>query len=174
MAGVKGQGLNQPPRMKVVMSKNGETITQQPRVEETPPLPASGEQQQRDPHTSTEGPLLSGLVPPGSLVTPGTVTKFPQDFNSEKVESDRSDPSIGSDTGVDPTRRSFGSDADMEVDYNGTSSDEESPTSKDQPMASEPKSTQPRITEHISQSIQHALTDSINQNNQPTPIAPIN
>ena len=58
-----GQGLNQPPRIKVVMSKDGETITQQPRVEETPPLPATGEQPQRDPHTSTDGPLLSGLVP---------------------------------------------------------------------------------------------------------------
>ena len=83
-----------------------------------------------DPITSSEGPLLSGSIPPGQPLLPGTVTKFPQEFNEEGTDSDRSDKSIGSDAGVDTTHSvgRFDDDdevgGDNDVNYNSTSSEE--------------------------------------------------
>jgi hypothetical protein len=129
-----GKGLNRATTSKVVMAKDKQTITTERSVAEEAPAPAHAEKQQRGPMTSIEGPLLSGLVPPDSTLLPGTVTAFPQDFNAERTESNRSDASTGTDAGVDPTHGSSGSDADVEVNYNGTSSEEEDPSSKNQPV----------------------------------------
>ena len=148
-----GNGLNKTTISKATMSKDKETRSPLRIVDEESSAPAPAEEQLKDPTTSADGPLLSDSIPPGTPLLPGTVTTFPQDFNQEGTESDRSDLSIGSNAGVDPTSKSFGSDADMELDYNGTSSEEESPTSKDQPMTTEPKGTPPGLTEPINQSI---------------------
>ncbi len=119
-----GNGLNRTATAKVVMSIDRETSTQLRSVAEKPPSPAPTAEQQRallDPMTSSDGPLLSDSIPHGTPLLPGTVTKFPQDFNSKGSESDRSN-------------KSFGTDAKMELNYDGTSSEEEKPTSNDQPV----------------------------------------
>jgi hypothetical protein len=128
------------------MSKEKQEITPERSVTEEASAPAPAEEQIRDPMTSTEGPLLSGLVPPDSPLLPGTVTKFPQEFDAEGTESDRSDESIGTDAGVDPTHGS--------VDYNGTSSEEGSPSSENQPVTidnNQQPCAQPETTELINQ-----------------------
>jgi hypothetical protein len=160
-----GNGLKSTTR--VVMSKDKETSTQ--LQSEKAPAPAPAEEQQRNPTTSIEGPLISGLVPPDSPLLSGTVTTFPQDFNAEGTESDRLDASLGTNAGVDPTHRSFGTDADIELDYNGTSSEEEDPNSKDQPGPTKAinQNIQPVSTEPINQSIQSVPDETINQNIQP-------
>ncbi len=165
-----GKGLNRPTTSKVVMSKDNQVSTPERSVAEVAPAPAPAEKQQRDPTTSIEGPLLSGLVPPDSPLLSGTVSKFPQDFNEEGTESDRSDESLGTDAGVDPTHSSFGSEADNEVNYNGTSSDEERPSSENQPVLIENNQqpcAQPATTEQINQSIQQPCTRGKYKDNQP-------
>jgi hypothetical protein len=119
-----GNGLNRPTAVRVVMRKDRQVIVPERSEGEAAPAPAHGEEQQ-DPMISIEGPLLSGLVPPNSTLLPGTVTKFSQDFKEEGEESDRSNESLGTNAGVDPIHGSSGSDADNDVDYNGTSSEEE-------------------------------------------------
>jgi hypothetical protein len=78
------------------MSKDKETSTQLLSVADKAPAPAPADKQQRDPdpETSLDGPILSGLIPPGTPLLPGTVTMIPQDFNLEGTESDRSDESL--------------------------------------------------------------------------------
>ena len=80
-----GNGLFREATSKVVMSGDKQVVT------DMAPARAPSEEQQRDPMTSTDGPLLSDSTPTGLPVLPGTVTKFPQDFNAEGTESDRSD-----------------------------------------------------------------------------------
>ncbi len=77
------------------------------------------------------------MIPPGTPLLPGTVTIIPQDFNLKGTESDRSDESLGTDAGLDPTDRSYGNDAGIELDYDASSSEEENPNSKDQPVPTE-------------------------------------
>ncbi len=153
-----GNGLNRTITTKVVMSKDKETSTQLQKS----PSPTPAEEQQRDPMTSSERPLLSSLAPPGTPLLPGTVTTFPQDFNAEGTESDRSDASLGTDAGLDPTNRSFGTEAEMELDYDGTSSEEERPIPSDQSVPTEPinQSIQPMTTEPINQSIQPVTVET--------------
>ena len=90
LAGLAGwdKGLNRATTSKVVMSKDKQAVTPERSVAEVAPAPAPAEKQQRDPTASIEGPLLSGLVPPDSPLLPGTVTKFPQEFNAEGTESE--------------------------------------------------------------------------------------
>ena len=107
-------------------------------VTDMTPARAPAEEQQREQMTSTDGPLLS--------------------------ESDRSDVSLGSDAGVDPTNKSFGSDADVEVDYDGTSSEE----------GNQNPNVQPVPAETINHIIQPEMTSPINQNNQLDKPATIN
>jgi hypothetical protein len=103
---------------------------------EAAPAPAPTEEQQRDPTTCIEGPLLSGLVPPNSTLLPGTVTEFPQDFNEEGAESDRSDESLGTDAGVDPAQLTAALDLmeTMRSITMGTSSDEQRLSPEIQPV----------------------------------------
>ncbi len=89
-----GNGLT---TSKVGMSKDKETRPPLHIVDVKSPAPAPAEDQQRNPTTSTDGPLLSGSIPPGAPLLPGTVTAFPQDFSQEGTESDRSDASIGTE-----------------------------------------------------------------------------
>jgi hypothetical protein len=136
------------------MLKEKQEITPVQSVTDETPAPAPAGEQMRDPMTSTDGPLLSGLVPPDSTLLPGTVTKFPQDFNEERDESDRSNESLGTDAGVDPTHGSSGSDADNDVDYNGASSEEERRSPENQSVPGEdnqPSGARPETTEPINQ-----------------------
>jgi hypothetical protein len=116
------------------------------------------------------------VATPGTPLVPGTVTTFPQDFNSEGTESDRLEASLGTDAGLDPTDRSFGTDADMELNYDGTSSEEEKSISSDQLVPAGPinQSIQPVTTEPINQSIQPVTTEPINQSIQPVTAETIN
>jgi hypothetical protein len=149
-----GNGLSRTTTTRVVMSKDKETSTQLRSVVDKAPASALAEEQQGDPDPTTglDGPILSGLIPPGTPLLPGTVTIIPQDFNPEGTESDRLDESLGTDAGLDPTDRTYGTDAGIELDYNGTSSEEENPNSKDQPVP----------TEIINQSIRPNATEPIN------------
>jgi hypothetical protein len=71
-----GKGLNRPTTVKVVMKKDRQVITLERSGAEAAPAPAPEEKQQRDPMTSIDGPLLSGLVPPDAPLLSGTVTRF--------------------------------------------------------------------------------------------------
>jgi hypothetical protein len=146
-----GNGLNRPAMTKVVMGKDTETSTQLQIDAEKPPSPAPAAEQQRAPLaiTSSDGPLLSRSIPHGTPLLPGTVTQFPQDFNSEGSESDRSN-------------KSFKIDAEMELNYNGTSNEDDKQTSDDQPVRAESINhlNQPV---HADQNIQLVPTEPINQ-----------
>jgi hypothetical protein len=168
-----GKGLySQPITSVTVMSKEKEEITpvQGVMVETSAPDPA--EEQTSDPMTSSEGPLLSGSIPPEQPLLPGTVTKFPQDFNAESTESDRSDKSLGTDTGIDITHGTSSdgtsSDGNIEVNYDGTSSDEQrlSPENQQVPVeGNQPPCAQHTAPEQINQSIQQ-INQSVQQINQ--------
>ncbi len=71
-----GRGLNRPTTSKVVMTKEKQTITPERSDAEVAPVPAPAEKQQKDPMTSIDEPLLSGLVPPDSPLLPGTSQSF--------------------------------------------------------------------------------------------------
>ena len=124
IAGLSGWGkglYTQPVTSVVIMSENKQEVT-----------PVQSEMGGTlDPITSSEGPLLSGSIPPGRHLLPGTVTQFPQEFHEEGTESDRSDKSIRSDAGVDATHSVGRVDdededgGDNAVNYNSTSSEEE-------------------------------------------------
>jgi hypothetical protein len=95
------------------MTKNEEITTHLPHEEGTQqsaPAPAAEQQSAAIMMTSTGGPLLSGSIPPGTPLLPGTISQFPQEFNRSKSESDGSDGS------------------GLDLDYGATSSDEEKPT----------------------------------------------
>ncbi len=62
-----GNGLNRTTTTRVVMSKDKETSTQLQNVAGKSPSPAPAEEQQRNPMTSSERPLLSSLTPPAHL-----------------------------------------------------------------------------------------------------------
>jgi hypothetical protein len=103
-----GQGL----KTRVTMKKNEEVIAHFPHEEGIPqsaPAPAAEQQSAAIMMTSTEGPLLSGSIPPGTPLLPGTISLFLQKFNSSKSESDGSDG------------------CGLDLDYGATSSDEEKP-----------------------------------------------
>jgi hypothetical protein len=94
------------------MKRNEQVIEHPPHVEGIPQIaPASTAEQQSAPikMNSAEEPLLSGSIPPGTPLLPGTISQFPQEFNIGKSESD------GSEGGG------------LDLDYDPTSSDEEKP-----------------------------------------------
>ncbi len=156
------------------MSKDRETSTQLRRGAERAQL------QLQLPQSNSRGiqqlASMGDLIPPGTPLLPGTITTFPQDFNLEGTESDRSDESLDTDAGLDTTDRSYGTDAGIELDYNGTSSEEENPNFKDQPVPTEiiNQSIQPVAIEPINQSIQPVATEPINQSIQPVTTETIN
>jgi hypothetical protein len=87
------------------MTKNEEITTHLPHEEGTQqsaPAPAAEQQSAAIMMTSTEGPLLSASIPPGTPLLPGTISQFPQEFNRSKSESDGSDGS-GLDLDYDAT-----------------------------------------------------------------------
>ncbi len=106
-----------------------------PHVEGIPQTaPASTAEQQSVPikMNSDEGPLLSGSIPPGTPLLPGTISQFPQEFNGSKSESD------GSDGGG------------LDLDYGATSGDEEKAielnhTEETLPLDNQPERTEPSI-----------------------------
>ena len=108
-----------------------QTINQAPTAvsaEDKPPSTEPEEAATRDPILSKDGPLISGLVPPGTPLLPGTNSQFPQEFIEVDSEADTSNPSLGSPH--------VGSDT-FSLDYDATSSDEEvKPVQVDNPTSS--------------------------------------
>jgi hypothetical protein len=117
------------------MKKNEEITTHLPHEESTPqsaPAPAAEKQSAAIMMTSTEGPLLSASIPPGTPLLPGAISQFPQEFNRSKSESDGSDGS------------------GLDLDYDATSSDEEKPAERPPfeetlPLNSQPEHPEPSI-----------------------------
>jgi hypothetical protein len=75
------------------MGKNSEVVTYLPNDEGKPQsAPAPAAEQQRAPlmMTSSEGPLLSHSILPGTPLLPETIPQFPQEFNTDKSGSDGS------------------------------------------------------------------------------------
>jgi hypothetical protein len=133
------------------MSKNAETTTHLPDDEDKlQPTLAPAVEQQRAPFTmtSSDGPLLSRSILPGTPLLPGTNTQFPQEFNSDKSESDGS-----GENGLD-------------LGYGATSSEDEKPIEPLPREETSPLNNQPVQTVQINQPVHTEPTNQPVQTEQ--------